>query len=151
MWRLTCYANTIELLQSCNKPSVWNRLMTAICIFKQSIITARPGFSTIIINGHPLACLQGKTCNVQDTTHFLQMKFLCLRDLECLFFNILYCNKTKRSVMLDSGTRAETNNYTTVSVGCNCRIWSWSPMSCEKHGPRDSVDKNRGRRPRFLS
>ena len=32
-----------------------------------------------------------------------------------------------------------------------CRIWSWSPMSCEKHGPRDSVDKNRGRRPRFLS
>ena len=32
-----------------------------------------------------------------------------------------------------------------------CRIWSWSPMLCEKHGPRDSVDKNRGRRPRFLS
>ena len=26
-----------------------------------------------------------------------------------------------------------------------CRIW------CEKHGPRDSVDKNRGWRPRFLS
>ena len=25
------------------------------------------------------------------------------------------------------------------------------PMPCEKHGPRDSVDKNRGRRPRFLS
>ena len=24
-------------------------------------------------------------------------------------------------------------------------------MPCEKHGPRDSVDKNRGRRPRFLS
>ena len=34
-------------------------------------------------------------------------------------------------------------------VAC-CRIWSWSPMPCEKHGPRDSVDKNRGRRPRFL-
>ena len=32
-----------------------------------------------------------------------------------------------------------------------CRIWSWSPMPCEKHDPRDSVDKNRGRRPRFLS
>ena len=32
-----------------------------------------------------------------------------------------------------------------------CRIWSWSPMPCKKHGPRDSVDKNRGRRPRFLS
>ena len=32
-----------------------------------------------------------------------------------------------------------------------CRIWSWSPMPCEKHGLRDSVDKNRGRRPRFLS
>ena len=32
-----------------------------------------------------------------------------------------------------------------------CRIWSWSPMLCGKHGPRDSVDKNRGRRPRFLS
>ena len=54
-----------------------------------------------------------------------------------------------------------------------CRIWSWSPMpcaiigfdhglpcrvknmaigpQCEKHGPRDSVDKNWGRRPRFLS
>ena len=32
-----------------------------------------------------------------------------------------------------------------------CRIWSWSSMPCEKHGPRDSVDKNRGRRPRFLS
>ena len=32
-----------------------------------------------------------------------------------------------------------------------CRIWSWSPVPCEKHGPRDSVDKNRGRRPRFLS
>ena len=37
-----------------------------------------------------------------------------------------------------------TNNF-------DCRIWSWSPMPCEKHGPRDSVDKNRGRRPRFLS
>ena len=37
-----------------------------------------------------------------------------------------------------------------VHVLC-CRIWSWSPMQCEKHGPRDSVDKNRGRRPRFLS
>ena len=49
---------------------------------------------------------------------------------------------------------------------CYNRIWSWSPMPCEKHGPRDSVDKNRGRktwpsglsndknlglRPRFLS
>ena len=32
-----------------------------------------------------------------------------------------------------------------------CRIWSWSRMPCGKHGPRDSVDKNRGRRPRFLS
>ena len=32
-----------------------------------------------------------------------------------------------------------------------CRIWSWSPVLCEKHGPRDSVDKNRGRRPKFLS
>ena len=32
-----------------------------------------------------------------------------------------------------------------------CRIWLWSPMPCEKHGPRDSVDKNRGQRPRFLS
>ena len=30
-----------------------------------------------------------------------------------------------------------------------CRIWSWSLMPCEKHGPRDSVDKNRGRRPKF--
>ena len=32
-----------------------------------------------------------------------------------------------------------------------CRIWSWSPVLCEKHGPRDSVDKNRDRRPRFIS
>ena len=43
----------------------------------------------------------------------------------------------------------------TVSMSgdfCMCyRIWSWLPMPCEKHGPRDSVDKNRGRRPRFLS
>ena len=31
-----------------------------------------------------------------------------------------------------------------------CRIWSWSPMPCEKHGPRDSVDKNWGPRPRFF-
>ena len=31
-----------------------------------------------------------------------------------------------------------------------CRVWSWSSMPCEKHGPRDSVDKNRGRRPKFL-
>ena len=23
-----------------------------------------------------------------------------------------------------------------------CRIWSWSPMPCEKHGPMDSVDKS---------
>ena len=43
------------------------------------------------------------------------------------------------------------------AITCNidgivyCRIWSWSPVLCEKHGPRDSVDKNRGRRPRFLS
>ena len=36
-------------------------------------------------------------------------------------------------------------------LGQCCRIWSWSPMLCEKHGPRDSVDKNRGRRPRILS
>ena len=28
---------------------------------------------------------------------------------------------------------------------CYNRIWSWSPMPCEKYGPRDSVDKNRGR------
>ena len=28
--------------------------------------------------------------------------------------------------------------------GLYCRIWSWSPVPCEKHGPRDSVDKNRG-------
>ena len=33
---------------------------------------------------------------------------------------------------------------------CYNRIWSLSPMPCGKHGPRDSVDKNRGRRPRFL-
>ena len=32
-----------------------------------------------------------------------------------------------------------------------CKIWSWSPVPCEKHGPRDSGDKNRGRRPRFFS
>ena len=32
-----------------------------------------------------------------------------------------------------------------------CRIWSWSPIPCEKHGPRDSVDKKRCRIPRFLS
>ena len=31
-----------------------------------------------------------------------------------------------------------------------CRIWSWSPVPCEKHDPRDSVDKKRGRRLRFL-
>ena len=24
------------------------------------------------------------------------------------------------------------------------RIWSWSLVPCEKHGPRDSVDKNQG-------
>ena len=36
------------------------------------------------------------------------------------------------------------------SMPC-CRIWSWSPMLCEKHGPRDLVDINRGWRPRFLS
>ena len=39
----------------------------------------------------------------------------------------------------------------TLRTNTNCRIWSWSPVPCEKHGPRDSVDKNRGRRPRFLS
>ena len=38
-----------------------------------------------------------------------------------------------------------------VTVCVCCRIWSWSPMPCEKHGPRDSVDKNRGRSPRFFS
>ena len=32
-----------------------------------------------------------------------------------------------------------------------CWIWSWSPVTCEKHVPRDSVDKNRGGRSRFLS
>ena len=32
-----------------------------------------------------------------------------------------------------------------------CPLVTWSTMPCEKHGPRDSVDKNRGRRPRFLS
>ena len=41
-------------------------------------------------------------------------------------------------------------HYCNVMTPC-CSIWSWSPMLCEKHGPRDSVDKNRGRRPRFLS
>ena len=33
----------------------------------------------------------------------------------------------------------------TVRFGLCCRMWSWSPMPCEKHGPRDSIDKNRGR------
>ena len=45
------------------------------------------------------------------------------------------------------------NKYSLVRIksGIWCRIWSWSPMPCEKHGTRDSEDKNRGRRPRFLS
>ena len=38
-----------------------------------------------------------------------------------------------------------------VSVFMCCRIWSWSPVPCKKHGPRDSEDKNRGHMPRFLS
>ena len=43
------------------------------------------------------------------------------------------------------------NDFCFTEIILCCRIWSWSPMLCEKHGPRDSVDKNRGRRPRFLS
>ena len=39
-----------------------------------------------------------------------------------------------------------SNSY---DIALRCWIWSWSPMPCEKHGPRDSVDKNRGRRPSF--
>ena len=39
-----------------------------------------------------------------------------------------------------------SNSY---EIALRCWIWSWSPMPCEKHGPRDSVDKNRGRRPSF--
>ena len=41
-------------------------------------------------------------------------------------------------------------NWNNNIVMC-CRVWSWSPVPCEKYGPRDSVDKNRGQRPRFLS
>ena len=26
-----------------------------------------------------------------------------------------------------------------VMLGFCCRIWSWSPMPCEKHGPRESI------------
>ena len=33
-------------------------------------------------------------------------------------------------------------------VAC-CRIWSCSPMQCEKHGPRDSVTKTEARVPCF--
>ena len=48
---------------------------------------------------------------------------------------------------------AEWRIYAIIGLkdGTNCRIWSWSPMPCKKYRPRDSVDKNRGRRPRFLS
>ena len=50
--------------------------------------------------------------------------------------------------------RTSFSTKSMISIICRiikCRIWSWSPMLCEKHGPRDSVDKNQGRRPRFLS
>ena len=29
-------------------------------------------------------------------------------------------------------------------------IWSWSPMPSEKHGPRDSVDKNQRQKPKVF-
>ena len=32
--------------------------------------------------------------------------------------------------------------FTDIASSLYCRIWSWSPMQCEKHGPRDSVDKS---------
>ena len=56
----------------------------------------------------------------------------------------LYAQKSRLTLMVDY------RNWYQYWVHC-CRIWSWSPVPCEKHGPRDSVDKNRGRRPRFLS
>ena len=44
-----------------------------------------------------------------------------------------------------------TSIYKLRNVVMCCRIWSWSLMPCDKHGPRDSVGKNWGQRPGFLS
>ena len=30
------------------------------------------------------------------------------------------------------------------AVSLECRIWSWSPMPCEKHGPRHSEEHGMG-------
>ena len=79
----------------------------------------------------------------------------------------LWQRGASRQKLLEASGRVGAILTTVASRGCpqwiwklaslktksgHCRrIWSWSPMPCEKHGPRDSVDKYRGRRPRFLS
>ena len=43
----------------------------------------------------------------------------------------------------------KTSSFKCV-LGVQYRIWSLCSMPCEKHGPRESVNKNRGQRPMFL-
>ena len=60
--------------------------------------------------------------------------------------------ETHGNMLSMAATDALMLKHQAISIhSVDCRIWSWSPVPCEKHGPRDSVDKNRGRRPRFLS
>ena len=97
---------------------------------------------------------------------FVQWYYEACNWLDCLFIDkgvciVVFCKGVFVIWPINSNHSEIVNNielffYLCVVIyrneeGTCCRIWSWSPVLCEKHGPRDSVDKNRGRRPRFLS
>ena len=75
---------------------------------------------------------------------------ICIITRGLCFYNARHFNDDVTVMGAPIGGEGDSQT-THGSIVVECRIWSWSLMPCEKHGPRDSVVKNRGRRPRFLS
>ena len=68
-----------------------------------------------------------------------QISFLVLSEKN---FKWLKINKKVFGYKDMPTPQSETKSYVIaiLTKGLYCRIWSWSPVPCEKHGTRDSVD-----------
>ena len=62
-----------------------------------------------------------------------------------------YANDSFKAILFNENIWIKKTISFKCVLGVQCRIWSWCPMPCEKYGPREYVNKNRGRRPTFLS
>ena len=95
-----------------------------------------------------------KSWTVPQCGHVTLIVYKWRRSNQMLSFHRTFFNLLDFTVSLscrDWHSETPWSHSSNQPGGTYCRIWSWSPVPCEKHGPRDSVDKNRGRRPRFLS